>query len=117
MKLPRRQSINERQVFQNVRQQGTSRPGRFLVLGTLEDPSAQPFGLGLITTKKLGNAVTRNQIRRYLRAVVQKHGHRIKPGRQIVVIGRWKAGNATFHEIESDFLKTARKLGVLEEER
>ncbi|MCL4169067.1 UNVERIFIED_CONTAM: hypothetical protein GTU68_020419, partial [Idotea baltica] len=53
--------------FQTVRTKGQSAAGRYLVVGTLDDPSAAGQRFGLITSKKVGKAVHRNLIRRRLR--------------------------------------------------
>lgn len=113
MKLPRRHNLRDRLDFQNVRARGSSRPGRFLVLGTLARDDGPPLRTGLITTKKIGNAVTRNRVRRLFRAVLQKHGERITPPRDLVLIARWTAKDATFADIERDFLKLAQRLDIL----
>lgn len=116
MRLPRTHSITEHSVFQNVRTAGVSKPGRFFVLGTLENPVLEGLHIGLITTKKIGNAVVRNRTRRYFRAVLVKHGDKLKEGRYLVFIARWRAKEADFFDIEKDFLKLAKRLDLMKEE-
>lgn len=115
MRLPRTHSISQRSVFQDVRTKGTSKPGRFFVLGTLENAALRGIHTGLITTKKIGNAVVRNRTRRYFRAVLVKHGDKIKEGRYLVFIARWNASEADFSAIEKDFLKLAKRLNLFKE--
>lgn len=71
------------------------------------------FRYGLITGRKLGGAVVRNRIRRLLREVIRAHRAEIAPGWHLVLIGRWKAPQATLAEIETDWLRLAKRLGVL----
>lgn len=113
MKLPRRNNLRDRQDFRNVRIQGTSRAGRFLVLGTLMRDDGPPLRTGLITTKKIGNAVTRNRVRRLFRAALQRHGDRFRTPQDLVLIARHTSGKATFADIEKDLLRLADKLGCL----
>lgn len=44
--------------------------------------------LGITTGKKLGNAVTRNRIRRRLREIYRLHEEEFLPGRDLVVVAR-----------------------------
>ena len=68
MRFPRDRRITSRRLFQRVREEGTSYAGHYLVLGVLRDEDiANPIRVGYITTKRIGNAVARNAVRRRLR--------------------------------------------------
>ncbi len=113
MKFPRKLTMSASSEFAKVRQQGEAKPGRYLVLSTLEDEEVDRIKVGLITTKKVGKAHTRNLLRRRFRAIIQKHGENLQTGRYIVTIARWRAAEATYQQLESDWLRTAKKLGLL----
>ncbi len=113
MKLPRTRRIRTRSEFARVRNQGQSISGRFLVMGYLADDAMdEPFKLGLITTKKIGNAVVRNRVRRRLRAILQREGHRVRPGHWMVLIARHNAGDATSTQLEKEWKWMLRKSGL-----
>lgn len=101
--------------FQSVRQNGHSKGGRYLVIGTLADPTAATRRFGFITSKKAGKAVTRNLLRRRFREIVRKWGDHLPPQQMVVTIARWRASQATFQELEADWLKTVKKLGIWNE--
>ncbi len=104
MKFPRTRRITRRADFQRVKTKGESLSGRFLVLGYLRDESlSESCKLGLITTKRLGNAVIRNRVRRRLRGIVQKIGERFEAGTWIVLIARHSAANATSEQLEKEW--------------
>ena len=113
MKHPRKISMNQRSEFVLCREKGESRPGKFIVLSTLEDASLPHLKCAYITTKKVGKANQRNAIRRKLRAVMQKHGDKIKGKRCLVMIARWRAAEASFAGLEKDWLRLAKKLDIL----
>lgn len=69
--------------------------------------------LGFTVGVKLGNAVTRNRVRRRLREVYRTKESRFLPGYDIVVVGRVRAVHARYSEIERQFLQTADKLGLI----
>jgi ribonuclease P protein component len=104
--------------FRQVRDRGRSRAGRYLVLGVLPADSAEleePLTrVGFITTRKLGNAVVRNRVRRVMREIVRKNLPRVQPGYWLVTIARNRATQAGSEALEKEWLFLARKLGILQ---
>ena|SRR5690606_35820937 len=114
MRLPRKHSITKRADFSRIRQNGRAKAGRFVVLSTLEDPDLPHLMAAVITTRKVGKAHDRNLMRRRIRALLQVHGDRIiDPRRYLVTIPRPGSSSATFAELEADWLKQAKRLGIL----
>ena len=74
---------------------------------------AEGKSLGITTGKKLGNAVTRNRIRRRLREIYRLHEEEFLPGRDLVVVARVRSAFVSYQALERDFLKLAGKLGLL----
>jgi ribonuclease P protein component len=113
MRLPRKASITHRADFSRVKNTGQAKAGRFVILSTLADPALASLRTGFITTKRCGKAHDRNLLRRRLRALVQTHA----PGfaqhhRFLVTIARPGAAHASFTELEADWLRQARRLGL-----
>lgn len=115
MKLTRQRRMRQWGEFQFVRQMGSSTGGKFVVLGACEDPSIDESRFGLITSKKAGKAVTRNLLRRRFREIIRKHGDHLPAGHRFVTIARWRAAQATFQELEDDWIKTAQRLKIWRE--
>lgn len=116
MRLPRKFSINHRAEFARVRELGKSRPGRYLVVSVLRSDELEHFKYGLITTKRVGKAHQRNYFRRVFRSIMQNHGELICKDYYIVTIARWRASEASYEELEREWIKLAGKLGVLKSE-
>ncbi|MGV3663373.1 MAG: ribonuclease P protein component [Prosthecobacter sp.] len=110
MRLPSTLRLKLARDFAQVKAQGGSQAGKFLVLGVLRDETLPEFQFGLITGAKLGNAVVRNRIRRLLREIVRAHRAEIAPGWRMVIIARWRAPQATLEELEKDWLRLARRM-------
>ena len=98
--------------FQTVRNKGQSQAGKFLVVGTLCDETLSDRRFGLITSKKAGPAVTRNLLRRRFREIIRKHGDHLPPQVMLVTIARWRASQASFQELEADWIKTVKRLKI-----
>lgn len=114
MRLPRtKHSMSQRADFARVRKDGTAKPGKFLILSTLVDDSLAGIKTGFITTKRCGKAHDRNKLRRRLRMLVQAHAPRFAdPCRYLVTIARPGSADATFAELEADWLRQARRLAL-----
>lgn len=114
MRLPRKHSITKRADFLRARKNGQAKAGRFVVLSTLPDPALTHLKVAIITTRKVGMAHDRNLLRRRIRAILQRHGHRIvDPKRLLVTIPRPGSSKAAFADLEIDWLKQAKRLGLL----
>ena len=113
MRLQRKFSMTRHAEFTRTRNHGKAKAGRFLVLSYLEDIELPHHKLGVIVTSKVGNAVTRNLLRRRIHAICAKHLPSADGKKYLVTVLRWRAPEATFSELETDWLKQARRLGIL----
>ena len=110
MQFPRERRLTESGEFRQVRAAGRSKAGKSLVVGISTENGESPARFGIITTKKIGNAVTRNRARRRIRAVIQDAGDHIPPGTRVVTIARHKAATIPFGKLRSEWLWLTRKL-------
>ena len=115
MRVPRRLSMTQRNEFEAVRKNGESVGCRHFVMATLADPAIEHLKVGLITSRRSGKAVTRNKIRRRLRSILSKHGDKLESGRYLVIVARHRAGEASFQQLEADWLRLAKRLGILQD--
>lgn len=112
MGLPASRRLKRHGEFARVRAGGASQKGRFLVLNVLPTGESSPARCGLITGKKIGTAVRRNQVRRRLREIIRHDGERITPGLWMVVIARWNATQASMEELKQDWTRCAQRAGI-----
>lgn len=113
MRLPSRLHLKESRDFARIKEKGRSQAGRFFVLALLRDDSVADFQFGLVTSKRLGKAVVRNRVRRQLREIIRAHRAEIAPGWQLVTIARWRAADAPFAELEQDWVRLAKRQGLM----
>ena len=64
----------------------------------------------------VGNAVTRNRIRRRLREIYRLHEGEVQRGYDVVVVARHRAGEADYHRLERDLMRAFASLSLLKEE-
>jgi ribonuclease P protein component len=80
-----------------------SRPG--FVLQALKAPAGnegQPARVGFTVTRKIGNAVVRNRIRRRLKAAVAAAGGHLETATDYVLVGRHAALTLQFERLVTD---------------
>lgn len=74
--------------------------------------------VGFTTSRKVGNAVTRNRARRRLRACADEIlPGRVKAGLDIVLIGRGTTVERPYSALKDDLLKSLAKLDALADDR
>jgi ribonuclease P protein component len=118
MKLPNLLILKKRREFLACAASGRKFARPTLVLqmrrrGDEDAPYAPPDAvrIGFTCTKTLGNAVTRNRVKRRLRAAAAQmlplHG---KPGHDYVLIGRMKAKTCPFQDILDDMAMALNRI-------
>lgn len=98
--------LKSRPQFLAVRQ-GEKRKGGFFLLEVLDrkEPETEAR-VGFTVTKKHGNSVERNRMRRRLKEAVRLHaGFAMQPGHDYVVVARRDVLKASFKELAAE-LKT-----------
>lgn len=68
---------------------------------------------GIVTSKKVGNAVHRNLAKRRMRSIVQNHLPEIKKGFDLVIIARFNIKEASYAALEKNFLHVIKKAGLI----
>lgn len=71
--------------------------------------------LGIATSRKVGNAVVRNRIRRRLKSIVRELAPQVRPGAEILIGVRAAASTASSAELRialTDCLRRARLIEV-----
>lgn len=114
MRFPRKSSINQNADFVRIRKTGRAKAGRFVIVSTLEDADLPSLKAAFITSKRAAKrAHERNLIRRRLRSYLQKHAPDFTDQkRYLVTIARGDAKNASNAELEKDWVKQVRRLGI-----
>ncbi len=106
--------MTRREDFARVKTTGQAKAGRFVILSTLADSALPGVRTGFITTKRAGKAHDRNLLRRRFRALVREHAPSFGDLRRyLVTIARPGASAASYAELEADWVKQARRLGLL----
>jgi ribonuclease P protein component len=114
--FPRACRLRKRREFLLVQGRGRRLAGRhlqFFVLGRKETPISAVAGsirFGITVTRKVGNAVTRNRLKRLLRERCRHAVGSCPNGLDVVILVRASAATAPAAAIAGDFLELSRRL-------
>ena len=101
--------MRKREDFSKVYRYGKSVVNYQFVIYYKEQHIRPTFRLGISASKKLGNAVVRNRLRRTVKEIWRKHQDRIAAQYDYVVIVRKAAVQLDFHQMEKSMLHLLKK--------
>lgn len=112
MNTIRYSSITKTEDFAKTRQRGFVFKNQFMVIFVNKNNS-QVTQVGLSVSKRVGNAVNRNKVKRRLRAIFSLVN--IVAGVDILVVARLKASFASYKELSHSIFSLTKKAGILED--
>ncbi|QKY70836.1 ribonuclease P protein component [Lentibacillus sp. CBA3610] len=111
--MKKRYRIKDNREFQHVFKNGRSFANRQLVLYYIEKPGQEHFRIGLSVGKKIGNAVLRNRIKRFLRQAFLELEDNIEPANDIIIIARHPTRQMSFNDVKKSLIHLLSKKQLL----
>lgn len=105
--------VKKNKDFQEAFKKGKSFANRQFVVYSLKKPEQEHFRIGLSVSKKIGNAVTRNQIKRYIRQAFHEMENEINNQFDYIIIARKPVVEMDFHEIKKSLTHVLKLSKVL----
>ena len=106
----KRTRLTDSPDFERVYRQGTAYRGKLFSVHAFPNELGTPR-LGLSVSRRVGNAVMRNAVRRRLREVFHSARPEIPGDLDLVVSARPAAAEATLRELSEEFVRSLRKFG------
>ena len=105
--------IKQGRDFAQLRQHGERLTSGCLIVNLRRLGAEAPSRLGVVTSGRIGNAVTRARTRRLLREVFRLNRGKLVQPVDLVLIARASIAGKGFRQVERDFLTSLRKAGLL----
>ncbi len=103
--------IKQKKIFNKLRNSQSKIYGNYLLIVYIQDGNNTELAVGLTVSKKVGNAVMRNKIRRRLKAILQDLLDQPDISHYLVnIIARPDSVNASYTELKNDVNKVFKKL-------
>ena len=112
--MKKRFRVKKEKDFNAIFKEGKSFANRKFVIYRLEN-NEQHFRVGLSVSKKLGNAVMRNQIKRRIRHILIEHKNQLVENVDFVVIARKGVEILDYTEMEKNLLHVLKLSKIYQE--
>lgn len=114
-RLSRGDRLRARSCFLAVQQRGRRIPGRNLVVYALsraEHERKEQARIGITVSKKVGNAVVRNRVKRWLRESYRRMASSAPRGTDLVIIARPATAHGTYQRTAEELSELVARVGV-----
>jgi ribonuclease P protein component len=110
--FPRRERLTSSREFDFVFEHGRRAAGQAFICYVAE---GQGRKMGMAVSRKVGGAVTRNRVKRYIREVYRHERAALREGMRMVVVAKPAAAKLTFAESREALQRLFRQGGALGE--
>ncbi len=112
LRLGRASRLGQNRDFTRVRQLGERLALGCLIANWHRLPDGTAPKLGVVTSRRIGNAVARSRARRLLRESFRQHQHELSQPVELVLVARNSIAGKKFAEVERDFIAALNRAGL-----
>jgi len=109
--FPRSVRVRSRADYLKIQRSGRKVGGRYFIILSM-DNNLPASRFGITVSRKTGNAVNRNRIRRRIRELQRINRSSVIPGKDIVVIATREASGAHFKDMQTEYKDLIRRAGL-----
>jgi ribonuclease P protein component len=113
-RLSRHQRLTFSRYFREAYDQRCNRVGRYMVLWLRRGEDAS-LRLGVVASRKVGNAVKRARARRILREAYRRNRHLFSGSHDVVLVARRALLSAQWDDVVAELLRLAGGIGLIDE--
>jgi len=102
------ESLKNNREFRKVYDKGKSLSNKYLVIFFIKN-GLEYNRVGFSVTKKIGNAVTRNRVKRLIKEAFRLNSKNINQGYDIIFLSRIRCNQATYLDVEKSVLNLLKR--------
>ena len=103
--------LKKRAEFLDIRKKGKTIYAQFFIINYFLS-SQSDFYFGLTVSRKIGNAVKRNYLKRIIRSIVVNNLNSMPKNTKLEIIPKKQIEKKKYSELEKDFLDTVKNLVI-----
>ncbi len=107
--LRRSARVRKRSEYKRIQDRGRKIHTAHLLVFVLPDEGSSTR-LGITVSRKVGNAVQRNRMKRYIREAFRRHRDRFGTGWALVVLVKRDGSEAEYSTVEAELLGVGKRL-------
>lgn len=115
-RLSRSQRLTESRVFRETYERGRSFAGKHMVMW-LRSGEGAALRLGVVASRRVGNAVRRARAKRRLREAYRRNRRRFRGDFDVILVARHGIVAAPWAQVEEDLLALAHRAGLTAEDK
>ena len=100
-RVSRLRFITSKREYREVYTKNSKQEGDLFIFLVQKIPESL-FAVGIVVSKKVGNAVVRNKVKRRIKAFLREYVPQLPSSQKIVVIAKPEAGAANWQEIKRE---------------
>jgi ribonuclease P protein component len=101
--------VKKRKDFTRIYQKGKSYPGKDMILFCRRN-GFRSFRIGFTVSKKVGNAVMRNRVRRRLKEIARLHPEFFVQGKDYIIVAKHTITKISYREMEKELENLSGKI-------
>lgn len=113
MEMNKTYRLTRREDFSHIYRHRKSTANHQFVVYYKKDHRNEHFRLGVSISKKVGNAVVRNLLKRRVKEIVWSMKEEIKPGYDFILIVRKPATEQDFHAMKKSVHHVLKRAGII----
>lgn len=102
--MRREETIKDKKLFNNIIKNGKFKKNEYYVLYNM-NKEEQKINYGVAISKKVGNAVIRNKLKRQTRAIIDSHRNLFKNNHNYIIMIRKSCANTKYEVLDKALIK------------
>lgn len=111
-RLPHDRVLKVQSDFEDLKQNGERFVTRYFIANWRIEPQGTPGKYAVIASKRLGNAVVRNRVKRLLRETYRLHQHEFSEALTLIMVARKAMQSKKLADVEREFKFFLKKTGL-----